>query len=257
MLTPAEWTAIGTVATACVALFGAGFAGWQVWELRRTREQESRPFVIVDIEPSPVWRNLLNLVIENVGSTVARDVRLNFTPPLQSSSDKIDLESTVLLREGVPMLPPGRRIQTFFDASHDRKDSGDLPMRYDVTVSLSDYRGRQQEEQRYVIDLQHLYGLTEIREYGIHHASQALREIEKSVKKWSDIHGRLRVWVRDEDLHRLEERIEHDLTGEYPTMATTPPPELLMVAGRNAVVRTLYRTVSRLTRSWRAWRHRS
>ena len=42
------WTAIGTVVTATVAVFAAGFAALQVWELRRTREDQARPFVIVD-----------------------------------------------------------------------------------------------------------------------------------------------------------------------------------------------------------------
>lgn len=126
--------------------------------------------------------NLFNLVIENSGATVARDVRLSFTPPLESSNEHVDLESTVLLTEGIPMLPPGRQVRAFFDAAHDRKGRG-LPMHYDVEVALKDYRGRSQEVQRYVIDLEHLYGLTNITEYGIHDAAKALREIQKSVKK--------------------------------------------------------------------------
>lgn len=206
-LSAEEWTAVGTLGTAIVALLAAVFAGWQVWEIRRARQEESRPFVIVDIQSSAAWNNLLNLVIENAGSTVARDVRVSFTPPLQSSNDHVDLESTVLLTEGIPMLPPRRQVKAFFDAAHDRKGKG-LPMRYDVEVALKDYRGRPQELQRYVIDLEHLYGLTNITEYGMHDAAKALREIQKSVKKWSDIHGRLKVWVRDEDRHRLDESID-------------------------------------------------
>lgn len=239
-LSPEHWTAVGTLGTATVALLAAVFAGWQVWEIRKARQEESRPFVIVDIQSSAAWNNLFNLVIENAGPTVARDVRMSFTPPLQSSNEHVDLESTVLLAEGIPMLPPGRQVRAFFDAAHDRKGKG-LPMRYDVEVALRDYRGRPQEVQRYVIDLEHLYGLTNITEYGMHDAAKALREIQKSVKKWSDIHGRLKVWVRDEDRHRLHESIEHDLTGRYPSLGSGPPSELLMAAGRYAAVRGIYR----------------
>lgn len=244
-LSPDEWTAVGTVGTAIVAMLAAVFAGWQVWEIRRTRQEESRPFVIADIQSSAAWNNLFNLVIENAGATVARDVRVSFTPPLQSSIAEVDLESTVLLTEGIPMLPPGRQVKAFFDAAHDRKGKG-LPMRYDVEVALKDFRGRPQEVQRYVIDLEHLYGLTNITEYGMHDAAKALREIQKSVKKWSDIHGRLKVWVRDEDRHRLDESIEHDLLGRYPSLATRPPPELLVAAGRHALVRAVYRLARRV-----------
>jgi hypothetical protein len=149
------------------------------------------------------------------------------------------------------MLPPGRQVKAFFDAAQDRKGKG-LPMRYDVEVGLKDYRGRPQEIQRCVIDLEHLYGLTNISEYGIHDAAKALREIQKSVKKWSDIHGRLKVWVRDEDRHRLDESIEHDLTGRYPPLGSGRPPELLMAAGRHAVVRANYRLARRALERLRA-----
>lgn len=247
---PEVWTAVGTLATAVVALLAAGFAGWQVREIRRTRQEETRPFVIVDIQSSTASSNFLNLVIENAGATVARDVRLSFSPPLRSSKDSVDLESTALISDGIPMLPPGRRVTAFFDVSHERISQG-LPLRYDVEVALKDYRGRPQDVQPYIIDLEHLYGLTTITEYGIHDAAKALREIQKSVKKWTDIHGRLKVWVRDEDRSQLDERIEHDLTGGYPTLGSRRPPELLMVAGRNALVRALYRVRRRTARRLR------
>lgn len=86
------------------------------------------------------------------------------------------------------MLPPGRKIRAFFDTSHERINT-DLPMRYDVTVRLRDARGRKQPDQQYTIDMGYMYGTTQIREYGLHDAAKAISEIQKSVKKWSDIHG--------------------------------------------------------------------
>jgi hypothetical protein len=47
--TPTDWTAAGTVAYAAVAVLAALFAGWQVWLLRRTRQEQARPFVVVDV----------------------------------------------------------------------------------------------------------------------------------------------------------------------------------------------------------------
>jgi hypothetical protein len=248
-VSPAELTAAATAVTAGVALFAAIFAGWQVWEIRRTREEQARPFVIVDIQPSPAWRNALNLVVENVGNTVAHEVAIRFDPALQSTrDDRYPLSGSVLLREGIPTLPPGRRIEALFDFSHERVKT-DLPMRYDVTVDLRDARRRRQRPQRYVIDLAHLYGLQRMDEYGIHHAAKALREIERSVKKWSDVHGRLKVWIRDEDRHRLDEHVEYQLTGGYPNLGTAPPSDLAMTLGRNVFIRSLVRLVrSRLRR---------
>jgi hypothetical protein len=245
-----EWTAVGTVVTAAVALFAAAFAALQVWELRRTREDQTRPFVVVDIQPGAAWSNLLDLVIENIGTTAARDVRITFDPPLkQSHDDGNPISESALLKDGIRMLPPGRRIKAFFDPSHDRVKT-DLPMRHDVTVQLNDARGRRQPDQHYTIDMAYMYGTTEIREYGLHDAAKAITEIQKSVKKWSDIHGRLKVWVRDEDRRLEYERTEYDLTGHPPTLGRAAPSDLVMTFGRNILVRAAVRRV----RQWRSAR---
>lgn len=240
-LTAEEWTAIGTVATALIALGAAIFALLQVHELRRTREEQARPFVVVDIQPGKAWSNLLDLIVENIGTTAAHNVKIMFDPPLlQTKDDGYPIGESVLLTEGVAMLPPGRRIRAFFDASHERSKS-DLPMRYDVTVALEDARGRRQPDQRYVIDLRYLYGLTEVREYGLHDAAKSMREIEKAVRKWADASGRLRVWVRDEDRRDLNDHIEHELTGHYPSLGRSRPSDLHMAMGRNVLLRTVLR----------------
>lgn len=248
-LSAAEWAAIGTCATAVVALAAAAFAYFQVREARRLRLEQSQPYVVVDLQPSSVWSNILNLVVENVGRTVAHDVRFNFEPELRSTQDtRFPLRDSVLVREGIPSMPPGRRIQALFDVSHERKDSN-LPMRYDVEVDLRDSAGRDLPTQRYVLDLSYLYGLTEVTEYGMHHAAKALREIEKSIGKWSDIHGRLKVWTRDEDRRSERHQVEEFLTGRYPTMATHRPPEWLMVLFRSGLVRGVIESMPRIHES--------
>jgi hypothetical protein len=243
-MSPDEWTALGTMITAVVAVAAAAFAYRQVRELRLTRKEQTRPFVVVDVQPSRVWANALNLVVENVGATVARNVTFEFQPALKSTQDGsgYDIGESALVQEGIPMLPPGRRIETLLDISQERLSS-DLPLRYDVTVQLYDFQGKPQEPQSYVLDLGYLYGLTGFTEYGVHHIAKSLREIEKRVKKWSDIHGRLRVWVRDEDRHRAAELGEEALTGRRPSLGTKPPPELLVALARNSLVRSIIRLV--------------
>jgi hypothetical protein len=138
-----------------VAVAAVIFAWRQVTEARRTREAQAQPFVVVDIEPGRVWMNWLTLVVENVGRTLAKDVRITFDPPLTTTVKDKDLTKSVLFREGIAVLPPGRRIETLFDLSHDRLEQR-LPMRYEVRVSFRDYRNRQQESLPYIIDLTYL-----------------------------------------------------------------------------------------------------
>lgn len=235
-----DWSAFGQIVTAVVAVVASVFAYSQVREARRAREDQIRPFVVVDIQPSPVWGNILNLVVENIGATLARDVRLTFNPPLATSIKDYAIGASVLITEGIPALPPRRQVTAMFDISHDRVNT-DLPMRYQATVALSDARGRPQETIEYIIDLGFLYGLRRVNEYGMHHAAKALQGIEQNVKRWTGSHGRLNVWVRDEDEHDQLDRIEHDLTGEFPSLGTALPSELVMRLGRSVFVRTAWR----------------
>lgn len=72
---------------------------------QRLREDQARPFVVVDFEPSPVWGNIINLVVQNVGKTLAKNVRLTFDPPLVSSmagNDGYNFQESNLLKHGIP-----------------------------------------------------------------------------------------------------------------------------------------------------------
>lgn len=247
--TPQTWAALGAVVTAVVAMIAAPVAYLQVREARRSRKEQIQPFIVVDIQPSSVWGNLLNLVVENIGKTLARDVRIHFDPVISSS--QYDLGQSTLVCEGIPSLPPNRRIEALFDVSHTRLNNG-LPTRYDVVVEFSDARGRQQEPLRYVIDLKPLYGLQRVTQYGIHHAADALRDIEKTLRGWNR-GGRLRVWSRDEDARMERNRIEQDLTGHPPVLGRRPPPEVLVRLARNPILRVIMKFVREL---WGALRQR-
>lgn len=193
--------------TAVVAVVAAGVGYRQLRVAREAREDQIRPFVVVDIVPSPVWGNFLDLVVENIGLTLARDVRFRFEPELETSQDRYDLADSLLIKQGIPSLPPRRQIRALFDVSHERKTAA-LPMTYDVTVEYSDAHGKPQPPLRYTIDLQFLFGLMHATEYGLHDAAKALREIDKKIGRWTGSGGRLNVWVRDEDERHRQELTE-------------------------------------------------
>ena len=116
-----DWTAIATCATFLVAAIAAVFSYGQVTQARRAREDQVRPFVVVDLQSSLAWQNMIDLVVENVGKTIAKDVRVEFQPPLESSQSdsRMHLQESVLVKQGIPTLPPGRRVSALFDMSHD------------------------------------------------------------------------------------------------------------------------------------------
>jgi len=211
--------AVAQITTALVAFAAAVFAWRQVTESRRTREAQTQPFVIVDIVPGRVWTNWLTLVVENIGTTLAKDVIITFSPPLTTTVKDNHLATSTLLRDGIAVLPPGRRVETLFDLSHERFDQK-LPMRYEVSVTFRDYRNRPQESLPYAIDLTYLYDLEPIREKTMHNLVEELREIGSELKKWRD--GERGLLVRqpsDVRRSRNEAAWQHALTGTHPSLA--------------------------------------
>jgi hypothetical protein len=241
------WSAIGsmtqaiaTVFTLGVAIFAACYAARQVREARaqvdearkarefqadramreseeqakrdqQLREDQARPFVVVDFDASPVWGNIINLVFENVGRTLAKNVRFSFDPPLVSSQggEGYDFESSVLLTQGIPAMPPGKRFEALFDLSHDRLKAN-LPMTYTVKVDSQDAYGRNQDTLEYILDLNFRYGIKRVESKTIHDVAKSLHAIERNIDRWTQHSNGLRVWLRDEKsyLKHLDELYE-------------------------------------------------
>src|SRR6266536_2406867 len=101
----AAWAAWATVGIYIVI----GLFAWrQVHEARRLREEQARPFVIVDFEPG----FLVYLTVENLGRTMAREVTIDFDKALETTLDRPrELDETPLFREPIPALPPGKKIR--------------------------------------------------------------------------------------------------------------------------------------------------
>lgn len=199
---PETWSAIfsgGTLVTAVAA----GIIGLrQVIEARNLRIEQAQPNVVVDIEI--VGSILAQIVIQNIGQTVARNVRIQFDPPLQSTlfenGEEDDITKSFILREGIKTLPPRKAYRLLYEDLPKLYDRKDLPRVYESTVTFTDSRGSKYEEV-YILDLNVYFGYSSIAIYGPHETASALRDIRSEVKKWSESGGNkgLRVTTRDGD----------------------------------------------------------
>jgi hypothetical protein len=146
------WSAIGTWFTAAIYIAILIYAIKQVNEATQLRTSQVRPFVIVDIEPGFA----LYLVVENIGPTLARDVKITFEPEIASSVNEHLVSETPLLRDGIRNLPPSRKHRIFFDAFSQRNERDDLPTSYEVKVTYSNEKQKSYTES-YVLDLRSLF----------------------------------------------------------------------------------------------------
>ncbi|MFK4022353.1 COG1361 family protein [Streptomyces albogriseolus] len=189
--TPDDWSALAGGASAVLTLFtvviavaAAAYAKQQVDLARQLREDQAQPFVVVDFDDNPVWNKAIDFVVENMGQTLARNVRIKIDPPFQTTLDDgaHPLPSSPLLTQPIPSLPPGKRITALFDISHQRHSAG-LPMTYTATVEFEDAHGKPQEPLTYILDLSIRYSLLSFTEYRTHDAAKALKEISKTLKE--------------------------------------------------------------------------
>lgn len=197
-LAPGTWDALATIATAIgVALAGVGavIAARQYKSGERARRDQTRPFVVVSIQPSEADESFMNLVIENAGTTPAYDVRVNITPPLEVTrqyelEEQYRVVNARILNEPIPMLPPHHMMRMFLDSGIERAEHPELEYRFDARVRYTDGRDGSWDE-ICKLDLGIRTGMTYLTIYGLHHAAKALREIEKSLKTMSRTAGKV------------------------------------------------------------------
>jgi ABC-type nickel/cobalt efflux system permease component RcnA len=178
---PSRSTALATWALVLTALIAAWVAVHQLKAVRRSHEEEMRPYVVLDFSTPPEVPTVIDLVATNIGRTVARDVTFVFTPPLRASYDETDypVSSVRWIAEGIRMMPPGREYRTIFDSAIQLEDS-DVPRRYDVKVKYADSAGRRHEHDEHLqVDLQ--TNSTYVARLGMHEAVAALRNIDKQI----------------------------------------------------------------------------
>jgi hypothetical protein len=195
-VSPSDWIAV-------IAALGAVAAGWyartqaraaraqvdfaaqQLVIAEQIRRDQAQPYVFADLRPDERDPVRMVLVIENRGATIARNVRIAFDPPLRSKSYR-EVSSLRVLQDGIPALPPGRRISWDFESSLSVLDA-DLPRRYTVTVDADGPFGPV-DQLVYDIDFGPLDG-SDIRSSG------QLRDIEQQLRQIRQAIGRLTTAV--------------------------------------------------------------
>lgn len=104
------------VATVVLALMAFS----QVREMRAARIEQQRPHVIVDADYG--HRDVVSVVVRNIGAGAAKDVSFEFSAPLESTlkdpedrSKRFVVSELPYLKEGMDYLAPGAEIRSGWD----------------------------------------------------------------------------------------------------------------------------------------------
>jgi hypothetical protein len=184
------WTAVANATEAAIVGVAAIFAYVQVREARTLREDQARPFVVLDFDMSEP--PIIYLTIANIGNTMARRVKITTDPLLSSSLDQSGgAEPIAKLRvftEEIPSLAPGKVIRLLFDSFVQR---GELEDVYRVTITYEGDRRRvwRRERARFyedesVLDLGVYRNIEYIHRRTIHDLFDPLKRIADSLGRW-------------------------------------------------------------------------
>lgn len=201
-------TALAAIATVAVALVAAVVAYFQVREARRLRTEQTQPFVVIDLAPNPFVPAVIDFTMKNTGTTLAKNVRFTFDPPLETSEDKYQLKDSLLFRRGVPALPPGKELRFMLDIGHQRH-AANLPNVYKVTVNCEDARGRPLEPLTYICDLELYMPLRRLGVKNIHDLTKAVESVGATLGRWRALEGyEIPVWGFDGEKERSRRETE-------------------------------------------------
>jgi hypothetical protein len=186
------------------SILSASAAENTVKELLETRDQETRPYIVVYFEVQQ-GGPFISLVIKNLGKTVAENVRLNFTPPLRSTTSGVEVHKIAAVTQGIGSMPPGHEIRTFFDSAISLFGDESAPLTYSVEVSYHGGLRTDARNYKLTLDLQAFRGLMYAHEKDLDDLVKQVEKLadnfSKTNEKLGDLVSGMRdgVWLRNQE----------------------------------------------------------
>ncbi|MCJ0700617.1 hypothetical protein FRIG_05645 [Frigoribacterium faeni] len=218
-----DW--IGATATALTfvaAVVALLFARQQVGEAKTARKQtsdlevaRSQPYVVMYTEPSAAAQVLIDLVIKNFGQTAATNIHIDLSPwPRRTRGGGQDQEEDVAVPLVIPVLAPGQEWRTLWDNGLARRETG-LADRHEGVVTYEGVRRADGSSTGLSTPIVLDWAIYKTRRWvevrSVHDAAKALREIQRTVSKWSEgMQGPLSVVTRDGDARDARDTADFD-----------------------------------------------
>jgi len=153
-----------------------------VQETNRMRRSQTDPEVLVSVQPSEVWINLIELVVENIGGGSAYNLRLTVDPDVKCSRGEM-LSSIGLFKHGLRQLAPHRRVKTFLFSVADRVAQIESPgSSFEFTVrAMYNSEGGDSITRTFELDLRHMVGMVQLGTPPLKTIADSLSALQKDV----------------------------------------------------------------------------
>jgi hypothetical protein len=171
---------IGVWFTGLITVGLLGYAVVQIRDGRKQREDQTRPFIIVDFD---FRSSVVSLAVRNIGPSAASDVRVALDARIERSNGAaVNWQTTGLFSDGVPLFAPGRLMRFFLDEFQHRFDK-QLPMQFSGVVEYKGPHGKGQPyREPFTLDLS-VYETAQISAKEIADIGDELEKIRKLMEK--------------------------------------------------------------------------
>jgi hypothetical protein len=201
---------LGQLASALVVLLTLGMAvltGFLVRETRQLWVQNRLPHLVVTLEPYHRYMGFFELVIENVGSGPAYNVKTTLEPDIEVKSDGRVIKLSEISMFSLSVLKPKQRISTFGGKYNEFS-----PRKTTVSCECQDTVG---ERHTFInaIDIDVYDSLSGLGEDPLGKTADELEKLRRAVESFATGFKRLNVDVhsavdRKEEARVLEERFK-------------------------------------------------
>lgn len=151
-----------------------------VKEMKKSREEENRPYVIVYFESKTTGPT--NLIVKNIGKTIAKDTRIQIEPGLDYPKTK-PISQSNLLNKPIPDIPPNYEYKAFVGMSWDLKNGDKGYPVYKAKVTYKGYDNNLLYDENYIMDLNFQSGLLFLAEKEINDLAKDFSDFKKESKK--------------------------------------------------------------------------
>jgi hypothetical protein len=180
----------------------------------------TEPLLAVYLIPSDRWINLFDMVVRNLGSGAACNIKWKIEADLEDLKKHEAYITDIALFDGLSYLPPGEKIQFFFGtATTLLKEPRMKPFK--IAASCKNARGEICPEVSFSLDVALYKGLSQVGKPPQYEIADALKKLSEDFHKIVSRDSRLKVQTTtEEQLAEQESKWREEVKNEQAARET-------------------------------------
>jgi len=180
-----------------------------VSETIKMRKVQTEPKISITIQTSDAWINFIDMVIQNIGSGAAHDIKFKINPDFEYAKGKF-LSDFGFMRNGLKYLAPNQKLQ-FFLTAMTLNFREKIKTSFEIAAAYQNSTGKTYED-AYLIDFSHFEGLRNAGAPPLYNIAKNTENIQKDIHNLSTGFHEMKVTVRTKK--DVEKEMEQLLEGD-------------------------------------------